>query len=189
MKCTALILALCLGISSAGLAANPVLAQEEIGGNVETLLDRMAGITDETEAELLTEEIWARFFASGSASVDLILQRGISAQAAGDFDLAGDFYDDVIEFAPDFAEGWNRRAALGYARGEYAAAMEDLGIAIELQPRHFGALVGLGLVLERLGSAEGAYQAYSDALEIHPFLPEAINGVSRLKQLVEGRQL
>jgi len=165
-----------------------LLAQQE-NAPVEELLDRLSVSSEDHEAELLAEEVWARFFDSGSPSVDLILQRGIDAQYSGDLELAGDFFSDVIEFAPDFAEGWNRRAALEYARGEYAAAAEDLGMAIELQPRHFGALVGLGLVLERLGSATGAFQAYSDALAIHPFLAQAQEGVDRLSKQVEGRQL
>lgn len=163
--------------------------QQQNQTSVEELLDRLAVTSEATEAELLAEEVWARFFSSGSASVDLILQRGIEAQSSKKLDLAGDFFSDVIEFAPDFAEGWNRRAALEYARGEYASAAEDLGVAIQLQPRHFGAMVGLGLVLERLGSAEGAFQAYSDALEIHPFMAQAQEGVDRLSKQVEGRQL
>jgi len=166
-----------------------LLAQQENAIPVEELLNRLSVSSEDHEAELLAEEVWARFFDSGSPSVDLILQRGIDAQFSGDLDLAGDFFSDVIEFAPNFAEGWNRRAALEYARGEYTAAAEDLGMAIELQPRHFGALVGLGLVLERLGSATGAFQAYSDALAIHPFLTQAQEGVDRLSKQVEGRQL
>lgn len=166
-----------------------IAAQQQPASDLDGLLDRLASASDQQQANLLAEEVWARFYASGSASVDLILQRGIEAHAEGDLDLASDFFADVVEFSPGFAEGWNRRAALEYARGEYGAAVEDLGKAIELQPRHFGALVGLGLVLERLGSAQGAYQAYSDALEIHPYLEQAQQGVDRLKRQVEGRQL
>ncbi len=157
--------------------------------SVDELLDRLAVAPDEEEANLLAEEIWARFLSSGSASVDLLLQRGMEVQAMGELDLAGDFFADVVEFAPEFAEGWNQRAKLEYMRGEYVAAMEDLARAIELQPRHFGARTGLGLVLERLGSAEGAYQAYLDALAIHPFLAEAQAGIKRLEKQVKGRSL
>jgi tetratricopeptide (TPR) repeat protein len=173
------------------LVSSPLAQAQEVPvfEKLEQLLDRLAKTTEQKDAELLAEEVWARFFDSGSPSVDLILQRGIAAQAAGDLDLASDFFADVVEFAPEFAEGWNRRAGLEYARGEYALALEDLGMAIELQPRHFGALAGLGLVLERLGSSQGAYQAYSDALSIHPFLPQAQKGAERLRKTVEGRQL
>jgi len=184
MKLLVLIVTSCLL-----LICGSVFAQERGGSSLDNLLDRIATTRDAAEAELLAEEIWARFFQSGSASVDLILQRGIDAQAMGDLDLASDFFADVVEFSPEFAEGWNRRAGLEYARGEYGAALEDLGKAIELQPRHFGALAGLGLVLERLGSAEGAYQAYSDALVVHPFLAQAQSGVDRLEKQVKGRQL
>jgi len=168
------------------IAANTVNENNLI---LENLLDRLQVAPSSAEADLLAEEVWARFYDSGSASVDLLLQRGIAAQAQGQLDLAADFFADVVEFAPNFAEGWNRRAGLEYLRGEYVAAMEDLAKAIELQPRHFGAMVGLGLILERLGSAEGAYQAFSDALVIYPFSAEAKAGVERLEKQVKGRQL
>ncbi len=177
----------CIGLCL--VFAVPARAAEPNKDALPVLLDRLAKTTEQEQANLIAEEVWAHFFNSGSASVDLILQRGIAAQAAENFDLASDFYADVIEFAPDFAEGWNRRAGLEYQRGEYAAALEDLAMAIKLQPRHFGAMAGLGLVFERLGSAKGAYKAYQDALAIHPFLPHALSGTARLKKQVEGRQL
>ncbi len=171
------------------LLTTPVLANENSVSSLDDLLSRLAQSPGKAEAEQINEEVWALFFDSGSPTVDLLLQRGITAEKAGMLDLASDFFGDVIEFAPDFAEGYNRRAGLEYKRGEYNAALEDLNKALELQPRHFGALTGLGLVLERLGAAAPAYQAYSDALAINPFEETAKAGAARLAKAVKGRSL
>ena len=156
---------------------------------LDDLLSRLAQSPSEREAEQTIEEVWALFFDSGSPTVDLLLQRGITAEKAGLLDLASDFYGDVIEFAPDFAEGYNRRAGLEFARGDYNAALEDLNQVLSLQPRHFGALAGLGMVLERMGAKAAAFQAYSDALAINPFEKTAKAGAARLSSAVKGRSL
>lgn len=171
------------------LFSPPVFAQNTDAPSLDALLSRLTQSPDKAEVEQLSEEIWAMFFDSGSATVDLLLQRGITAQKAGKLDLASDFFGDVVEFAPDFAEGYNRRAGLEYGRGQYNEALEDLNTAIQLQPRHFGALAGLGLVLERMGAEAAAYQAYSDALAINPFEETAKAGAARLASSVKGRSL
>ncbi len=169
--------------------ANPAPADEAGSSALDALLSQLTQSPSEAEAEQIGEEIWAIFFDSGSPTVDLLLQRGISAEKQGMTDLASDFFGDVVEFAPQFAEGYNRRAGLEFKRGKYDAALEDLNKALELQPRHFGALTGLGLVLERLGAEAAAYQAYSDALAINPFEQTAKAGAARLASAVKGRSL
>jgi len=167
----------------------PALAQGNASSSLDDLLSRLSQSPNESEAEQITEEVWALFFDSGSPTVDLLLQRGITAQKAGMLALASDFFGDVVEFAPDFAEGYNRRAGLEYKRGQFSEALEDLNKALEIQPRHFGALTGLGMVLERLGAQGAAYQAYSDALAVNPFEKTAKAGAERLASAVKGRSL
>lgn len=167
----------------------PAFAKEADTPSLDGLLSQLRQSPSAAEAEQITEEVWALFYDSGSATVDLLLQRGITAQKAGMTDLASDFFGDVIEFAPDFAEGYNRRAGLEFNRGDYSAALEDLNKALELQPQHFAAYTGLGRVLERLGADAAAYQAYSDALAINPFEQSAKKGAARLASSVKGRSL
>ncbi len=169
--------------------ASPASADEAGTSSLDALLSQLTQSPSETEAEQISEEIWALFYDSGSPTVDLLLQRGITAEKAGMTDLASDFFGDVIEFAPDFAEGYNRRAGLEFKREKYDAALEDLNKTLSLQPRHFGALAGLGLVLERLGAKAAAHQAYSDALAINPFEKTAKAGAARLADAVKGRSL
>lgn len=161
---------------------DPVLPLDEI-------LNRLARADDSATAQLLAEEAQARFRHSGSASVDLILARGMQAQAQGDLALASDFYADLTELAPDFAEGWNMRATLEFQRGDLQGALDDMAKAIDLQPRNFAALANLGQLLERMQQDRAALQAYEDALKVHPFLEPALKGKERLEKAVNGRQL
>lgn len=162
--------------------ADPVLDLNEI-------LNRLARADDEQTANLLAEEARARFQHSGSASIDLILQRGKQAEEDGDLDLASDFYADLTDLAPKFAEGWRMRATLEFQRGQLQAALDDMARAIDLQPRNFVALANLGQLLERMQQGRAALQAYKDALAVYPFLEPAVKGRERLEKAVTGRQL
>jgi len=174
------VFALCLAL--------PALAADR-DKSLDLVLTRLSQAGSKAEAAQLSEEARALFFESGSATVDMLLQRGIAAQKQGRLDLAGDFYGDVIALQPDFAEAYHRRAGLDIARGHYADALEDLNTALSLQPRHFDALTRLGQVLERLGAPDAAYKAYEDALAINPFDEAATAGARRLAPRTQGRSL
>ncbi len=127
---------------------------------------------------------------SGSPSMNLLLRRAEKAlEEQDDPELALRFLDDLVRLAPDFAEGWNKRATVYFMLGDYGRAVADIERTLALEPRHFGALGGLGMILERLGDDKGAYTAYTQALEVHPNLPGAAKAVDRLRPEVEGREL
>ncbi|MEL6197804.1 MAG: tetratricopeptide repeat protein, partial [Pseudomonadota bacterium] len=99
------------------------------------------------------------------------------------------FFDDLVRLAPDFAEGWNQRATAYFLQGDYGRSMRDIEVVLTLEPRHFGALSGLGIILDRTGNADGAVAAYRRALELHPNLEGAQRGVDRLREQVDGQEL
>jgi Flp pilus assembly protein TadD len=134
-------------------------------------------------------EIWAQWSQSGSPAMDLLLMRAESAMENGQFELALRFLDDLVRLAPDFAEGWNKRATVYFLLGEYGRSVADIARTLALEQRHFGALSGLGMILERLGDKKGAMRAYRRGLEVHPNLPGAAQGVERLSPDVDGRAL
>jgi tetratricopeptide (TPR) repeat protein len=134
-------------------------------------------------------EIWAQWSQSGSPAMDLLLMRAESAMETGRFELALRFLDDLVRLAPDFAEGWNKRATVYFLLGEYGRSVADIQRTLALEQRHFGALSGLGMILERLGDQNGAMRAYRRGLEVHPNLPGAAEGVERLAPDVDGREL
>ena len=134
-------------------------------------------------------EIWVLWSHSGSPAMDLLLMRAESAMESDRFELALRFLDDLVRLAPDFAEGWNKRATVYFLLGEYGRSVADIQRTLALEQRHFGALSGLGMILERLGDKQGAMRAYRRGLEVHPNLPGAAEGVERLAPDVDGREL
>ncbi len=134
-------------------------------------------------------EIWAQWSRSGSPAMDLLLMRAESAMENGRFELALRYLEDLVRLAPDFAEGWNKRASVYFLLEQYGRSVADIERTLALEQRHFGALSGLGMILERLGDKQGAMRAYRRGLEVHPNLPGAAEGVERLAPDVDGREL
>jgi tetratricopeptide (TPR) repeat protein len=134
-------------------------------------------------------DIWAQWSRSGSPAMDLLLMRAESAMEQRQFELSLRYLDDLVRLAPDFAEGWNKRATVYFLLGEYGRSVADIERTLALEQRHFGALSGLGMILERLGDKQGAMRAYRRGMEVHPNLPGAAEGVERLAPDVDGREL
>jgi len=130
-------------------------------------------------------QIWHLWSLSNDSAVDRILSGGTVAMNHGDFAAALNSFNRVIEMRPNFAEGWNKRATLYYLTGDYSRSIADVKQTLALEPRHFGALSGLGLInmaLERPGDALVAFEA---ALAVHPQMPNAKRMVKRLRALQE----
>lgn len=147
---------------------------------------READVEDFFDIEWEIVEIW---FDSGSAAMNLLLERGQAAMSEEDYPKAIEHFSALIDHAPDFAEGWNARASAYYLTDEYALAMSDIRRTLILNPRHFGALNGLGLIFEEIDNPEAAYKAYTMARELHPFLENVNEGLIALKPLVDGAEL
>ena len=156
-----------------------------------TLDDLFSRLPDasEDEAERITESIWIEWSKSGSASMDLLLERGRDAMAAGEFDAAIEHFTALIDHAPDFAEAYNARATAYYQTGDLGPSVADIAKALDLNPRHFGALSGLGMIFEEIGRPEKALEAYRAALSVNPHLSEVNESVQRLEADLAGQDL
>lgn len=157
----------------------------------QTVLDRLysqlAEAPTEEAGRALESAIQSVWLESGSPSIDLLMRRGLDALREDDYDRAYFYFDEVVTLAPGFAEGWNKRATIHYIREDYARALGDIEQVLRLEPRHFEALAGLGVILEELGDKKGALEAYRKAVEIDPWL---LNGKERIRPLeleIEGR--
>lgn len=175
----ALILALCL-------FAAPAMAADE------ARLDELFTALKEADAsdwEQIETKIWAQWSRSGSPAMDLLLDRGREAMGADKNREAIEHLTALVENAPDFAEGYNARATAFYKAGLIGPALKDIGMALTLEPRHFGALSGLGLILEEIGNEAGALEAYRAALAIHPQRTPLRDAVERLEKALEGKAI
>lgn len=130
--------------------------------------------------------IWSR---SGSDTADLLLARGRTALEARNFVRAIHHLTALVEIAPDFAEGWNLRATAFFARGDLGPSLTDIERTLELEPRHFGALSGLAVILEQMGREPEALAAYREARRLNPHLPRIDEAVDRLAPKVDGRDI
>jgi len=129
------------------------------------------------ESDILRE--WSR---SGSAAMDLLLQRGEEALDLGDAPTAIGHLTALTDHAPEFPAGFQARAAAFASIGQFGPALADLARALQLEPRHFAALTQLGAMLEEMGEDDRALAAYRESLKIHPHQQEAIDGVARLER-------
>lgn len=137
-------------------------------------------------AKTIADGIWAQWFRSGSASIDLMLHWSNEAIQRNDFNIALDYLDQIVTKKPDFSEGWNRRATLHYMMNNHAKSMADINRVLELEPRHFGALSGMALILEQAGRKEAARQAWQRTLDVYPAMKTAQDALIRLEDELAG---
>jgi Flp pilus assembly protein TadD len=156
---------------------------------VESLDDLLVRLADPEEADWENVQnriiqIWSR---SGSDSMDLLLTRGREAMRDGDLVTALHHLGALVDHAPDFAEGWNARATAFFMHGEYGLALADIERVLALEPRHFGALTGLGLILDQLSEKEAALAAYRETLKLNPHIERIREAAERLSPEIDGR--
>lgn len=156
---------------------------------LDALFDRLHSIEEGTEAKLLMTMIWRIWSESGSPTVDLLFSRGIQAMNRQEFDTALAMLNSVVEIDPEFSEGWNARATLHYIMGNYEHSIRDIDRTLSLEPRHWGALSGLGMIYQDTEREEEAIEAYRRALAANPHLPGAKSAIEFLTQKVKGREL
>jgi len=129
---------------------------------------------------LAEESLINRFNQSGSPAMDLLLQRGHHFIEASEYADAVWHLSALIDHAPNFAEAYNARATAYYLMGEYGLALADIRITLALNPRQFGAMSGLGIVLEELGHPAQALSAYRAAQIVHPNFQGVQENIERL---------
>lgn len=171
-------------------SGTPLLSEGQVEARralLDKLYGELAGARDEVAGRALESAIQSVWLESGSPSIDLLMSRGLDALREDDFDRAYFYFDEVVTLAPGFAEGWNKRATVHYIREDYARALRDIEHVLRLEPRHFEALAGLGVILEELGDKKGALDAYRKALAINPQLLNGKERIAPLELEVEGR--
>ena len=136
------------------------------------------------EADIQRE--WSK---SGSPAFDLLLKRGRAAIEAGDLRAAIDHLTALTDQAPDFAEGWNARATAFYLAGLFGPSIIDIEHVLALEPRHFGAIAGLGLILHETGHEADAIHAFRESLAIHPHQDGISQSLEELEKKASGTDI
>jgi tetratricopeptide (TPR) repeat protein len=157
--------------------------------NLDTLFGALKIAPDDASAKAIEERIWALWVVSGSDTCNLLMGRVKASIDDKDYDLAIKLLDAVIALKPDYVEAWNRRATVYFLKQDYGHSLADLREVLAREPRHFGALSGLGLILQDIGDDKHALEAYRKALAIDPHLDSLSDTVKTLTDKVEGRDI
>ncbi len=132
------------------------------------LFDKLYVTESNKEIYILTQDIWKIWDETNDPKIEADYYRGLEAMRMGDFVMSIDLFTRVIEKNPDFAEGWNKRATVYYILGQFDKSMIDINKTLLLEPRHFGAMDGMGLIFIQLQQYDKAMKIYDQMLEIFP---------------------
>jgi len=157
--------------------------------SLDTLFGALKIAPDAESAKAIEERIWAVWIASGSDTCNVLMSRVKAASDEKDYELAIKLLDAIVALKPDYTEARNRRATIYYLQKDYGNALADIREVLAREPRHFGALSGLGLILQEIGDDKHALEAYRKALAIDPHLEHLPDVVKTLSEKVEGRDI
>ncbi len=139
--------------------------------------------------EKTEREIWREWRKSSSVSMDHLVKRGVIAMQQGRLKVAAGHFSAAIDHAPDYAEAWNKRATVYYLMEEFGLSMSDIRQTLLLNSRHFGAMAGLGSILEQIDRPKDALMFYERALQVHPHQKGVKEAIERLNTEVKGTPL
>jgi len=136
------------------------------------LFDAARAAPNEAAARPHSTRMWELWTDAPDEPALELLMRGIASIRVGNYVGALEALDRLVDYCPDYAEGWNQRAFARYLTGNHESALGDLERTIEINPEHVGALAGLGLTLIALGREEEAQEWLQAALALNPWLNE-----------------
>lgn len=171
------------------LAAMTAGAQaDQRDDRLDRLFSRLQGDVSAAEGERLEQRIWEIWLETDDGEANRLMLHGVAAMHSRDYARAKEFFDRLVATAPDFAEAWNRRATLYYLVGDYAASVRDIQQTLALEPRHFGALSGLGMIYERLDQPRAALRSFEAALDLNPHLAGTRERAEELRREIAGQR-
>ena len=181
---------LILGLFLTLLAAASPAFGDQNDPRLDPLFSALRQAEDVTKARRVEAGIWRIWSQYGDDPIiDRMMRHGARLMAAEQMKRAAEVFDQVVTRAPAFAEGWNRRATLRFLTGDFDGSVADIRQVLNLEPRHFGALSGLGLIYMALERPQGALKAFERALQINPHMTSARRHAAHLRAQLKGQRL
>jgi tetratricopeptide (TPR) repeat protein len=159
------------------------------GQDIEFLFGALKAAPNEEAAKAVEGRIWALWMTSPSDTATLLMSRVRAAVEAKNLDLAVRLLDSIVVLRPDYIEAWNRRATIHFMRKDFTRSIEDIRQTLAREPRHFGALAGLGMIMQELGEDKRALEVYRKVIEVNPQTPRVPDLIKSLTEKVEGRDI
>jgi len=167
----------------------PQLARaDQLDPRLDALFARLQSTPSDAEAQAIEQRIWLIWSESPDATLTLLMREGMAALAQSRLRAALERFDRMVEQAPGFAEAWNKRATVLYLMGDYQASVRDIQRTLELEPRHFGALSGLGLIYDAIEQPEAALRSFEAAVAINPHLDTTKERIRQLRRELAGQR-
>ena len=139
------------------------------------------------EANAIITNIWQIWRTDTEDSVNIqMMRRGIGFMEQGDYINAEAMFTRIINRDNGFMEAWNKRATIRFMRGDLQGSVDDINEVLKREPRHFGALSGLGMINIQRGDLQSALQNYQDILAINPLSPDANSLILEIKLKLRG---
>jgi len=171
------------------VVASPLARADQSDPRLPALFDQLRSAGDDETAAPITAQIWAIWLHSDDPRAAALMSAGVDSLSAGNLDKALDIFTHLTTVAPDFAEGWNKRATVLYMLGRPADSIKGIDRVLALEPRHFGALSGLGLCDALLHRDQDALRAFQRALAVDPYAPGIRLNIELLKKRLAGESI
>ena len=172
------------------LATAPVRAvhADQNDFRLEALFVQLKNTKDSRDARRITHLIWDIWSEVGHREAQRYFLRGVVLMSQASYAAAIANFDESIARAPEFSEAWNKRATAYFLVGDFDASVADIKRTLRLEPRHFGALAGLGMIYREIGDDKAALRAYDKALHYNPHLSGAKAAVKTLREKLKGER-
>ena len=166
------------------LFASKIALADQNDPRLNNLFKKLNETENQDEIRDLISDIWNIWYEVDDPKVIEYFEKGIQAMNLRNYPLAIRFFNNLIEEDPNFAEGWNKRATVHFMMGNFDQSMQDIIKTLELEPRHFGALDGMGLIFIHQGQFQQAIDVYDKMLEIFPFSVKTMDKKERIQSFI-----
>lgn len=156
---------------------------------LQSLFETLQSTSDDRAAKSAESGIIEIWLESGSDTVDLLMTWTLEAMEAKNYPLALDYLDRIVTMQPNYVEGWNKRATVHFLSDDYSKAIADIEQTLALEPRHFGALSGLGTILREIGDTDRAILAFREALAVDPHLDNVREALDEIEKEEGGQEI
>jgi tetratricopeptide (TPR) repeat protein len=164
------------------LSVPAVVSADQTDQRLDDLFQTLQTSSDGGKLLEVEADIWKIWYDSGEAEIDSLMLEAGALMGSGDLTAAEMIYADIIKRAPAFSEGWNRRATVRFYQRDYDGSLADIEQTLKLEPRHFGAIWGLGMIMGLQQDYQRAISAFEKLLEIKPNSRDAGPRIELLKQ-------
>ncbi|MEH6527988.1 MAG: hypothetical protein V7723_18115 [Sneathiella sp.] len=175
-------------IVSIFLLSSPANARQD-DPRLDELFSALSETDNYNEGKVIERSIWTIWLTSGSDTIDFLMAQGMNYMNQGALAKSLTLFTSIIKIDPEYSEAWNKRATVLFLMGEFDASVEDIGRTLELEPRHFGALSGLGQIFDRQDINRGAISAFQKAVNINPHMPGVKERMKQLKKEQDDKKI